>query len=158
MSACPEGSCSPTVDNLHDLTREFFRLHLLASVAAPAWSADPWRFVGSIPQQELRGCYALLSEERVLYVGVGAGQNAGRYEGAGLGQRLHRYWKVDAEAPRTETGERRYRAAERFEHVTSIATLGFGEEAAPFWYLAYALEPYLIAQLVPAMNSVWARR
>ena len=147
-----------TLADLQTHTNTFLELHWPGDAPRPRWSESPWRFEGAIPQQEARGCYALIGKHgEVLYVGVGAGRNAGRYEGAGLGARLHRYWQKDPETPRLPDGTPKYAPTSKYTEVREIATIGFRDEAKELWYLAYALEPFLISKLNPEMNTVWRR-
>lgn len=140
-----------TLDALHTRTTAFLDLHWPEGEPRPEWSA-PWRFVGTIPNQELQGVYALVHGDDVVYVGVGAGENPGRYEGAGLGNRLHKYWRTDKDDPRTAEGESRYVPSDVWGDVTetpAIVTIGLPPGQAA---LAYELERYLIRELKPERN------
>lgn len=134
-------------------TAAFLDLHWPQGEDRPAWS-EPWMFAGTIPNQESKGVYAHLQDDAVVYVGVGAGRGPGIYDGAGLGSRLHRYWKRHPTEPRTSAGVPQYAPTDVFGVSTkaaAIVTIGFPAERS---YLAYALEAYLIGELQPEKNVV----
>ena len=140
-----------SLESLHARTTAFLDLHWPEGEPRPEWSA-PWTFVGTIPNQERQGVYALVHGEDVVYIGVGAGENPGRYEGAGLGNRLHNYWRRDSTDPRTADGESRYVPSDVWGEVTetpAIVTIGFTPDRAS---LANGLEAYLIRELKPERN------
>ncbi len=140
-----------SLQDLHTRTTDFLVLHWPKGEPQPEWSA-PWTFVGTIPNQELQGVYALVHGDDVVYVGVGAGKNPGQYEGAGLGRRLHNYWRRDTADPRTAEGESRYVPSDVWGDVTetpAIVTIGLPADRAD---LAYELEAYLIRELKPERN------
>lgn len=141
---------TPTLDHLRRQTEVFFDLHWPHGEAQPEWS-ERWEFLGPIPNHEVQGCYALLRSDAVVYIGVGAGKGTARYRGAGLGTRLHPYWRKHPGGPHPESGAARYVAAEKWVGTDAIVTIGFPPERG---YLAYALEPYLIARLKPGRNVV----
>jgi hypothetical protein len=146
-----------TLNDVHDRTAAFLDLHWPDGEDRPVWSA-PWTFAGTIPNQDLKGVYAHLRGDAVIYVGVGAGRGPGKYEGAGLGSRLHRYWMRHPTEPRTDDGEPKYAPTEVFGESTELAaivTLGFPADRS---YLAYALEAYLIGELKPEKNVVGVGR
>jgi len=141
----------PTIVMLKEETQAFFRRHWNPDHTghpAPTWDGC-WRFVGTIPNHGKQGCYALISNERVIYIGVGAGQVGGRYEGMGLGARLMKYLRMVN--PGRSFGEREYNPVPKWKTrgVDSILTLGF---PSGYGYLAYSLEAYLIARLSPEYN------
>ena len=111
----------------------------------PSWLTH-WRFDGTIPNHEIRGCYALFEEENIVYIGVGIGKSFGRYEGNGLGDRLKRYWKLN----KSHNTDKKYEPAEDWKNITSIMTIGFDDEHYP---LAAALEIFLINRLKPEKNK-----
>lgn len=139
-----------SLEDLRQQTAHFLDLHWPEGEPRPAWS-EPWEFVGTIPNHEMQGCYALLRGQEVIYIGVGAGNGPARYRGAGLGSRLHRYWQRHPEEPRTPDGESRYAPVQDWGEATAIVTIGFAPERG---YLAYALEPYLIGKLKPERNTI----
>lgn len=109
----------------------------------PEWSMH-WKFNGTIPNNTMRGCYALFNKKEVIYIGIGIGKSYRSYHGSGLGDRLKRYWKVN----KTGSGNQ-YLPADDYTEVTSIATIGFEEKHYP---LAAALEVFLIRELNPKRN------
>jgi hypothetical protein len=114
----------------------------------PKWS-DHWRFEDGdgIPNQARRGCYSLFKNDEIIYIGVGIGKSTERYSGAGLGDRLKRYWKVD----RSHNPKTKYTTRSNWKQVTSIVTIGFDDN---HYHLATALEIYLIPRLTPKENKV----
>jgi len=143
---------------LQKQTEIFFSRHWChdtdSSLIPPEWS-KPWYFKGDIPNNDKQGCYALLKDEEVVYIGVGSGVGPERYEGAGLGSRLHIYWQKDPKTPVCNDGEKKYRPTKKWEEVTSIVTMPF-ERA--YSYLAYALEIFLISNLKPRRNTIGKAR
>ncbi len=135
-------------------TIRFFELHWNKEAHGevyPEWKA--WYFHKTIPNHDKRGCYALIKEGRVEYIGVGIGKSTKRYEGSGLGDRLKVYYRVD-KAKNEELGirkieERYYKP--KWEGVTVIWTIGFCEDVS---YLAAALEIFLIQRLNPTANTM----
>ena len=143
----------PTLYDLRATTEAFLDLHWPAGEGRPEWS-EPWAFVGTIPNQEAKGIYALVHGEAVVYIGVGAGRGSGQYKNAGLGSRLHRYWRKHPTEPLTVSGETRYVPSKVWGDVTeatTIVTLGLPLDR---FYLAYALEPFLISKLKPERNRI----
>jgi hypothetical protein len=138
----------PTVNDLERATDAFLELHWPSGTSRPRWSTEPWRFVGTLRNGDARGCYAFLRGDTVTYVGLGAGRNPGRYEGAGLGARLSRCWRYGGE--KDALGQRVYRRAEGYEDVDAIITIPLVE----YPYLACALEAYLIRELTPERNRI----
>ena len=143
-----------TVSDLGKKTNDFFDLHWGENIKekAPKWSEEKWIFKGSIPNREKPGCYALLSkDETIIYIGVGAGKGQGGiYKGWGLGHRLKRYWRVKKNKKHCHLENREYEPTEKWNDIAAIITIGFPKE---YWYLAYALEQFLIAELNPPRNS-----
>ncbi|MCX7183702.1 MAG: hypothetical protein NTW90_00415 [Nitrosospira sp.] len=106
---------------------------------SPEWS-EAWEFVGSIQHGENVGCYALFSNEKLLYIGVAE---------SGLGSRTNHYTRV---SPTQTPGEiRKYEPAPdwKSKQLTHMCTIGFPDE---YWYLPAALEKYLIRRLNPPEN------
>jgi hypothetical protein len=146
----------PTVVSLTDQTAAFLAQHWHPEALGsprPSWS-ERWEFKDEIPGQQSSGCYALLKSDEVVYVGVGAGMGPARYKGAGLGSRLHIYWCRDPAQEGSVDTRRRYRPTVRADGVTSIMTIGFDSR---YWYMAYALEAFLIDRLCPERNTVGKR-
>ncbi len=131
-------------------TDSFFECYWNPSNGKPPIWSEHWNFEGEIPNQTTRGCYALFKNNEIIYIGAGIGKSADNYHGAGLGDRLKRYWKVN----KSGTGSQ-YAAREGWGEVTSIITIGFEEKHYP---LAAALEVYLIRALDPEMNILHKKR
>lgn len=136
-----------TQTDLINATEEFFSFYWNPKNGLyPSWSNEYWTFSNSIPNNNLRGCYALFNKENeVIYIGVGIGRSFGSYEGSGLGDRLKRYWKLNKEG-----SDKKYQPTDDWKDVTSILTIGFGEK---HYHLAAALEIFLIRELTPQRNS-----
>jgi len=148
----------PTVVDLKQRTRIFRDRHWDPERlgAAPSWS-KPWRFQGGIPNHNLPGCYALLRGDELVYIGTGAGKGKLKYIGHGLGSRLHNYCSRDFTVKAKDLASRRYKPTARASGITAVATIGFD---AQYWYMASALEAFLIDRLHPARNTVgrrWAK-
>ena len=112
----------------------------------PTWS-NPWEFEGSIPNRDMRGCYALFKNDGLVYIGVAIGKVWGPYEGAGLSARLKTYWQYIRNDNDKTVG---FKASGRFPDITGIRTIGFVKE---HYWLAAALEIYLISELSPPYNQ-----
>lgn len=56
---------------LQEHTAEFFHRHWPSAeeIPAPVWS-DRWDFIGTIPNYDKAGCYALFCRKELIYVGV----------------------------------------------------------------------------------------
>lgn len=131
-----------------DLQREtdaFFKLYWKSKYGQiPTWS-EYWYFEGEIPNQNKRGCYALFRGNDVIYVGRGIGKSTDFYHGAGLGDRLKEYWRVNK-----DDSSKPYCPREKHIEVTSIITIGFEDDHFP---LAAALQVFLIGKLNPERHS-----
>jgi len=132
-------------------TEEFLKQHLIIDQNEKA--ALNWLLMegNSLPSQDRPGCYAFLSEEgNILYIGVGAGRGpSDLYKDCGLGSRVFSYLKTRANLPNIEFKSKRYKDCKK------IATIGLHPD---FWYLAYALEQYLISKIKPKLNSIASGR
>ena len=137
-----------TIKDLKDKTNKFFELHWPNHNNYPKWS-DVWKFLGPIPYNENQGCYALLKNNEIVYIGVGLSKGYGIYTGAGLGNRLHKYWRKKRNNLLSEKAE--YEPSKEYENkIDGIITIGFPK----YNYLAAALELYLISELKPPMNKI----
>ena len=85
---------------------------------------------------------------------LGAGKGKPRYKGSGLGSRLQNYCSRDFTVKAREIAERRYNPTAQARGITSLVTIGF---AARYWYMASALEAFLIESLQPERNAVGKR-
>lgn len=138
---------------LQTMTDQFFTNYWKPAVGPiPTWS-DPWDFDSELPNNGKKGCYALVDENNeVIYIGVAIGKtfaeykSKGAYQPGGLGARLKAYWKVD-KSPDAKT---KYTQTAKWPMVKGIRTIGF--EDGHYW-LAAALEIYLIDKLKPEMNT-----
>jgi len=88
--------------------------------------------------------------DEIIYIGVGAGKNPGKYEYAGLGNRLHKYHEVDWEQI-SEIKERKYKPTANYNDVNAIITYTIEKDYA---YLSYSLESFLISKIKPKMNNI----
>ena len=88
------------------------------------------------------------SKDELVYVGIGIGKNGnGLYTGHGLGNRLNRIWK--------SASKNEYVPLPKYDFVNHIRTISFeGEDLSSFW-LAAALEVYLIQVLKPEKNLTY---
>ncbi|MFX7427471.1 hypothetical protein ABTJ07_19030, partial [Acinetobacter baumannii] len=68
-------------------TGDFFELHWGLDFGFPEWDFS-WNFVGPVPNYLLGGLYALFSDEKLLYVGLGASRGGGIYQDRGISRRL----------------------------------------------------------------------
>ena len=144
----------PTLEDLNAHTAEFFTRHWKEPLGEqPKWSSK-WQFCGSIPNNGMQGCYAILNGEEIIYVGLGAGYGTDRYQHAGLGQRLHNYWRVHPSGE-YKGDDRLYIPVENWQEATAIVTLGFEPVHS---YLAHSLEQYLIRELNPDRNTEGKKR
>ena len=123
-------------------TDNFFQLHwnrMKISMEPPKWSI-PWQFSGSIANGDMAGCYALFSNEKLLYIGVAE---------RGLGSRTNSYTRVLK--TQSSIQERSYVAEASWQarDLTHLHTIAFPVE---YWYLSAALEKFLIRKLNPSEN------
>ena len=137
----------PTLNNLQDKTDAFFKLHWLEDAVGqrPVWS--PWDpFLRTpIPNFDKQGCYALMSDNDVNYVGLAVSKGWGNYRDRGISIRLYAHvLRVDKSQPAT------YMLRDKWQHITGICTIPFPNDRT---YLAPALERFLIAELQPASNK-----
>ncbi|MCB9261573.1 MAG: hypothetical protein H6607_04295 [Flavobacteriales bacterium] len=134
--------------DLISATDDFFKTYWnCKNEVLPDWSKH-WVFVNSVPNHEKRGCYALLENDEIIYVGSALGSGYRNYKGNGLGFRLKRYYMVDKNNKSTQ---RKYMPTEDWSNLTSIVTIGFPDE---HYHLAAALEIYLITKLNPRRNKL----
>jgi hypothetical protein len=136
-----------TESELRKHTEAFFELYWNPQNGKyPLWLTH-WDFNSEIPNHDRRGCYALFREGDIVYVGIGIGNSFGIYIGHGLGDRLKRYWEVNKE----KDALKRYKPKGEWidKGITSILTIGFPNE---HYYVAAALEIYLIEKLQPVYN------
>ena len=135
---------SATVDNLKNLTEDFFSKHWGSEIinsSYPVWS-DLYQFNGSLPNYDKQGVYAFVKNGEVTYIGVGASSNGtGRYAGHGLGKRFQSYSKVE--------GGRHVPTDSRLIDAGAMMNIGFEPELS---YLAYALEMYLVGKIATEHN------
>lgn len=140
-------------EDLRSRTKEFFDLHWSAEkcpVPPPTWDGR-WQFRGPVGKTaDMQGCYALLVEGNVVYIGVGASRNK-KYPRAGLMARLRAYFKPadPADSSREITYEPKGRAKEW--GVNEIRLIGMPDS---YGYLACGLEAFLIFKLEPQHNKI----
>ena len=138
--------------NIDDLTTEFFYKHWPSSDISPPKWFHSWDFNGMIGNHNKRGCYALIENYQIVYIGVALNQGDGeKYLNCGLGYRLKRYWRLNHKDSERKT---KYRPSDEWKNLTSISTIGFDK----YYYLAAALEIYLIENLKPKRNFIHKRK
>ena len=139
-----------TINDLVAATNDFCIKFCNSKLNFPSWNTnDIWEFDGTIKDGNKRGCYALLRGEEIIYVGVGIGHSTETYKGSGLGDRLKNYWIVNK--GKSGEGAKMYRSRDNWSEINGIITIGFDEEN---YFLAAALEVYLITKLMPLKNRV----
>lgn len=135
-------------ESLENLTNTFFCRHWSDyKLAKPQWSR--WDLQGIPPQHNSGGCYAVFSNQTLLYVGVaitkGRSIKADRPR-VGLYNRLRRHViKPESRGSKVHIG-----MADRWNSITHIELIAFPEE---YRYLAAALEIYIIDLLRPQYNK-----
>jgi len=107
----------------------------------PQWSAV-WPLVGGLPNTDKQGCYALLVNDGVKYIGSGVGRGSGRYQECGLGARTATHMRWD-KSKKAGLDQRVYVMQQPYTDVTGLITIGF---PSGYGYLALALEAFLIAE------------
>ena len=137
----------PVLKDIEDKTEEFFTLHWNDDEDVPKWS-EPWELDGTMENHDKQGCYVLLSDETVKYIGVAISRGSGKYEKHGLGARTNKYTRLSGE------GKGKYKFKDEWTKegvkVNSIATIGFHDRA----YMAAALEVYLLNYFVTKCNKL----
>jgi len=129
---------------LEEHTSDFFRRHWPSEMTmqtVPAWTI--WREFpyGPVPNHDVSGCYALLREGKVMYIGLGRGRDHG------ISRRLSSH-VIRSDKEQTSKA---YKLREAFQDISAIYTLGFPRD---FSYLSASLEIFLIRELdCPPMNS-----
>lgn len=141
--------CKP---DLVRASKDFFDKHWGVHGDVPQWDFS-WRWNGAVPNYLLGGLYALLSGDRLIYIGLGASRGGGLYQERGISRRLIAH--VISSAADRNAG-RDYVLQSRWDDlgVDVVATIGFPLEYA---YLAPALEDYLIGRLNPPENLMKRR-
>ncbi len=136
-----------SIEELEETTNEFFDKFCKKGLfnLRPNWSPK-WRFRGELPNNSKKGCYAHLNGNEVVYIGMAIGDSN---EGSGLGSRISSYWKYAS----SENGVRIYNPT--VKGIDSIITLPFTPND---FYLAAALEVYLIQELEPPKNKTHSRK
>lgn len=135
------------IDNLKLNTEEFFKLYWpkTQNEIAPKWESQ-WLFNGTIPSHNKQGCYALLINDEIVYIGSAISRGTEQYQNHGLGYRLKNYFKVNKNSTISKD---QYTQTEGWQEISAIITIGFPAEH--FW-LAAALEIYLIKKMNPFRN------
>ena len=135
-----------TIDNLLKETDKFFRNYWSPkNIGNPSrWKL--WDFNNSIPYHNKAGCYALIKDGVVIYIGVAISKGTENYKNHGLGTRLHSYIRLN----KNHENPNKYCLADDWKDAANgIMTIGFEQEDSP---LAAALEIYLIRKLQPSRN------
>jgi hypothetical protein len=134
-------------EDLVDKTKTFFERHwnpTYLPTAAPSWS-EPYRFVGTWPNDHQQGCYAFFRNQEVVYVGVAASSVGGNYLNCGIANRSSYYMQVNIRSANS------YKFRDnKWQDIEELRTIGF---APAHSYLSYALEVFLIGQLDPSFNK-----
>ena len=131
-----------SIDDLEKATNDFFTKFCREDFKKPKWSRK-WCFNGELPYNQYKGCYAHLNGNEVVYIGLAISNS---FDGSGIGSRISKYWKKS----------QNYSAINQvyeptIKDVDAIITLPF--EINNF-YLAAALEIYLIQTLKPTKNRI----
>lgn len=136
-----------TVEDLEKSTVEFFKKFCNEDLLnnQPKWS-EKWLFKGTVPNNDKKGLYDHLENDEVTYIGLGIGQS---FDGSGLGSRISRYWKKSKDY---STKNPLYTPS--VDKVDAIITLPFSDYN---FYLACALEVYLIQKLSPIKNRLHSK-
>lgn len=142
-----------TMHEVQKATETFLLLHWNTTQLVNIELPGPWSsydFIGSVPYGERQGCYALIKNSEVIYIGLGASRGGGIYEGHGIGARLNNHvltWDKSLSAKKIT--ERVYKPQEKWAGISEIYTFGFPKNHG---YLACSLEAYLISRLEPERN------
>jgi hypothetical protein len=134
-----------SIERLEKTTNEFFNKFCKENTIKPKWS-HKWNFKNTLPNNDKKGCYAHLKGDDIVYIGVAISDSN---EGSGLGSRISNYWKF----VKSENGDRFYEPT--VNGIDSIITLPFNTEN---FYLAAALEIYLIQKLKPSKNRTHSKK
>jgi hypothetical protein len=127
-----------SVTDIQKHTAEFFRRHWpsMEERPAPVWSAR-WDFIGTIPNCDRVGCYALFSDDELIYVGVSEDT---------IARRTSDYTRMAPGGRSSDVTIRPYEPTLHWKSrgMNGIHAIGLPDE---YFYLAPALESYLIACL-----------
>jgi hypothetical protein len=129
--------------SIESATIQFFKLHWSSKELPPfpEWS-DEYHFVGEIFNNEKQGCYVLLKDNSVVYIGSAVSKGNGLYTECGIGYRFNKYLRWDKTKAK-DINQRHYLPKEEIADITSARTIGF---SSGFGYLALALEAFLIVR------------
>ncbi len=135
-------------------TRNFLNLHWNAQQLTDVDLPDSWgaySFIGNVPYGDRQGCYALVKDSEVIYIGLGASRGYGKYAECGIGARLNSHVLIWDRSVPANSGSRKYEPKESWKRkgVTEVHTFGF---PSGYGYLAPALEAFLISRLEPIEN------
>ena len=135
-----------SIERLKETTDEFFDKFCKVDLfnPKPTWSPK-WMFKGELPNNSAKGCYAHLNGNEGVYIGVAISDSN---KGSGIGSRVSNYWKYDS----NKNGVRFYNPT--VKGINAIITLPFTVDD---FYLAAALEIYLIQHLEPPKNKVHSK-
>ncbi|MGH8402788.1 MAG: hypothetical protein ACRESO_05225, partial [Gammaproteobacteria bacterium] len=136
----------PNREQLEYKTRKFFNLHWPVDAGkAPDW-VHSYKLIGAIPDGDQGGCYALLKDNGICYVGSGTSRGSGIYINHGLGRRLIAHVLSQDKSVHAAISERKFKFRLKWQHCSSLSTIKFPPD---YIYLAVALESYLIHELSP---------
>ncbi len=141
-----------SIANLVAETRRFFELHWPESLGAvPEWEFG-YEFLGTMPNNNRPGCYAIIADSEVIYVGSGVSKKGkGIYRTHGLGTRINDHVLSWDRSAKPRGGARQYKFKDRWAGSTKLATIGFEPDQ---FYLSIALEVFLIRNLEPTENAL----
>ena len=125
------------------ITTEFFDLHWAKGEDRPAWTAKLYTGDGHVPHGDKPGCYAIVRDDFIRYLGIGAARCNDRYPNYGLAARTHNYVRRDFEASRKHP-EKQPVWRFRDKKDSGLYVIPFPVKRA---YLAFALETFLIDRL-----------
>jgi len=146
------GNTKKTISDVEETTKSFLQLHWngeqLSGIELPdVWAA--YNLKGAIPYGDRQGCYALLNDNHVIYIGLGASRGGGLYREHGIGARLVNHVLRWDRSIAADIENRVYVPQDRWSSITEIYTYGF---PSGYGYLACSLEAYLISRLDPREN------
>ena len=143
-----QSEVSLTRTQLVRATNHFFDLHWPASEERPEWSNPLYVGIGHIPSGHLPGCYAIVRDSRIRYIGSGVARCNDRYPNHGLAARTHNYMRRD------------FAASKAHPERMPIWTFRYGDEGfysigfpSARSYLAVALEFYLTDRFAQHLDN-----
>lgn len=144
----------PVMTDVEQKTREFLKLHwngaMLGEVQLPgSWAS--YNLKGAVPNGDRQGCYALVRDGVVIYIGLAASRGGGLYKEHGIGARLSAHVLSWDRSIQVDVSGRVYSPRKKWAGITEICTYGF---PPGYGYMAGSLEAYLISVLEPRENVI----